>query len=62
MVKDVIAANEKVALNEKEIAVLKEHFPTCFKSDGSFDLLRFSEFLKNESLMVHSIYCVFQNF
>lgn len=26
MVKDVIAANEKVALNEKEIAVLKELF------------------------------------
>ena len=56
MVKDVIAANEKVALNEKEIAVLKEHFPTCFKSDGSFDLLRFSEFLKNDIDISHEGY------
>lgn len=56
MVKDVITENEKVALNEKEIAILKEHFPTCFKSDGSFDLLRFSEFLKNDIDISHEGY------
>lgn len=48
MIKDIIAANEHTAPNALEIQVLKKYFPSCFKSDGSFDLVRFSEFLKDK--------------
>lgn len=48
MIKDIISANERVTYNQTEIAVLKEHFPSCFRSDGSFDIVRFSEFLKDK--------------
>lgn len=48
MVKDIMRANETATLNQKELEVLNEYFPTCFHSDGSFDLMRFSEFLNNK--------------
>ena len=48
MIKDTVAANEQVLPNDKEMAVLKEHFPGCFHSDGSFDLERFKEFLSDK--------------
>ena len=32
----------------KEISVLREHFPACFKRDGSFDIGRFNEFLSDK--------------
>ncbi len=48
MIKDIIAANETAAPNDREIAVLKEHFPTCFNEDGSFDIKRFREFLSDK--------------
>lgn len=48
MIKDTMAANEQVLPNDKEMAVLKEHFPGCFHSDGSFDLERFKEFLSDK--------------
>ena len=48
MIKDTMAANEQVLPNDKEMAVLKEHFPGCFHSDGSFDLDRFKEFLSDK--------------
>ncbi len=48
MIKDIIQDNENVTPNDKEMAILREHFPSCFKSDGSFDLVRFSEFLKDK--------------
>ena len=47
MIKDIEKSNENVTINDKEIAVLKEHFPACFKNDGSFDLERFKEELKD---------------
>lgn len=34
--------------NEKEIRILKEHFPACFSSDGSFDIERFKEYLSDK--------------
>ena len=37
MIKDIIAANEAVTPNQKEMEILREHFPVCFHSDGSFD-------------------------
>ena len=47
MIKDTIAANEAVPPNSREMAVLKDTFPSCFHPDGSFDLDRFKEFLGN---------------
>lgn len=48
MIKDIITANELVKPNQKEINILKENFPSCFRADGSFDMVRFSEFLKDK--------------
>lgn len=48
MIKDIIAANEAVTSNEKQIAVLREHFPACFSADGSFDIERFKEYLSDK--------------
>lgn len=56
MIKDIEKNNEKVAINDKEIAVLKEYFPACFKKDGSFDIERFKEELKDKVDVVHEGY------
>lgn len=48
MIKDIMNANEKITPNSREMAVLKEHFPSCFKADGSFDIERFKEFLSDK--------------
>lgn len=56
MIKDIEKDNENVAINDKEILVLKEHFPACFKVDGSFDLERFKEELKEKVDIVHEGY------
>ncbi len=48
MIKDVWENNENATANKKEITVLKEHFPACFKEDGSFDLERFKEYLSED--------------
>lgn len=56
MIKDIEKNNEKVTINTKEIAILKEHFPACFKNDGSFDIERFKEELKDKVDIVHEGY------
>lgn len=56
MIKDIMAANETVTPNQKEMKILHEHFPSCFTSDGSFDLVRFSEFLKDKIDISHEGY------
>lgn len=56
MIKDIINKNEQTTPNMKELAVLREYFPQCFKSDGSFDLVRFSEFLKDKVDINHEGY------
>lgn len=48
MIKDIIVANETVTPNQKELQILRENFPSCFHTDGSFDMVRFSEFLKDK--------------
>ena len=40
MVKDSIQQNENTHPNSRQLVVLKEHFPACFKADGSFDVER----------------------
>lgn len=56
MIKDTIAANEAVMPNSREIAVLKDTFPSCFHADGSFDLDRFKEFLSDQVSVVNEGY------
>ena len=56
MIKDIITANELVKPNQKEINILKENFPSCFCADGSFDMVRFSEFLKDKIDISHEGY------
>ena len=48
MVKDIMSSNETITPNDKEMAILKEHFPACFASDGSFDIERFKEYLSDK--------------
>lgn len=48
MIKDIMTANEEVLPNSREMAVLKENFPSCFHKDGSFDIERFKEFLSDK--------------
>ncbi len=48
MIKDILAKNDTVAPCSKEIDILKEHFPGCFQTDGSFDIVRFQECIKNK--------------
>lgn len=49
MIRDIMTSNEEVTSNGREMAVLRENFPSCFNADGSFDLVRFSEFLKDKA-------------
>lgn len=48
MVKDTMSMNEDVLPNSREVAVLKENFPSCFRLDGSFDIERFREYLSDK--------------
>ena len=56
MIKDTIAANEAVTPNSREMAVLKDTFPSCFHADGSFDIERFKEFLSDKISVVNEGY------
>jgi len=56
MIKDIMAANESVTPNAKEIAVLREHFPACFAADGSFDIERFKEYLSDKVAVTNEGY------
>ena len=48
MIKDTIAENERINVNDKDIAALKQHFPGCFKKDGSFDVEKLAIRLKDK--------------
>ena len=56
MIKDTWEKNENVSANKKEITVLKENFPACFKEDGSFDIERFKEYLSEDINVVNEGY------
>lgn len=47
MIKDIIEANNNVAVGAKEIEILKEHFPACFRN-GAFDVERLKEYIKDK--------------
>lgn len=48
-----MSANESVLPNTRQMEVLKENFPACFKEDGSFDIERFKEYL-NDKLTIRN--------
>jgi len=48
MVKDIMTSNESVLPNNREMDILHEHFPSCFTTEGSFDIERFKEFLSDK--------------
>ena len=48
MIKDIITANEGVTPNSREMTALRENFPSCFHTDGTFDIERFKEFLSDK--------------
>lgn len=56
MIKDIMTANESIAPNSREMEILKEHFPACFHRDGSFDLVRFQEFLSDKVTVTNDGY------
>jgi type III restriction enzyme/adenine-specific DNA-methyltransferase len=56
MFKAISAANDKVAPNGREIAALREHFPSCFGADGSFDMELFGELLGGSVQIGHEGY------
>lgn len=48
MIRDIVKENKSVTPNSREIEALKENFPSCFHSDGSFDIVRFKKFLSDK--------------
>lgn len=56
MIQDIKDQNEDVTINSRQIAVLKEYFPACFSADGSFDITRFQEEIKDKADIVHEGY------
>jgi len=48
MIKNIMAGNETVLPNSKEMIVLRENFPSCFTAEGTFDIERFKEFLSDK--------------
>ena len=56
MIQDILSNNENIHINDKQIAALKEHFPSCFSADGSFDIERFQEEIKDKTEITHEGY------
>jgi adenine-specific DNA-methyltransferase len=56
MIKDTLQQNEDLVPNDKQLAALKEHFPACFKQDGSFDLERFKAAIADKTNVVQEGY------
>ncbi len=56
MIQDIKDHNDDLTISSRQIAVLKEHFPACFSADGSFDITRFQEEIKDHADIVHEGY------
>lgn len=56
MIKDTIQQNENITPNSQQLAVLKAHFPACFKTDGSFDIERFKAEIATSTNVVQEGY------
>ncbi len=56
MIKDIESKNDNVKIYNKEIAILKEHFPSCFKKNGDFDIELFKGIFKDKIDFIHEGY------
>lgn len=56
MIKDILQENEQINPNSKQLAVLKENFPSCFKADGSFDIERFKSEISGHTQVIQEGY------
>ena len=48
MIKQIIDKNSEVKPNSKKMEALKAYFAGCFTKEGSFDIERFKEMMKDE--------------
>ena len=48
MIKQIIDKNAEVKPNSKKLEALKEYFAGCFTKEGTFDIERFKEMMKDE--------------
>ncbi|MBP3213330.1 MAG: site-specific DNA-methyltransferase [Bacteroidaceae bacterium] len=48
MIKQIIDKNTEVKPNSKKLEALKEYFAGCFTKEGTFDIERFKEMMKDE--------------
>ena len=56
MIKDILQQNESVHANDEQLSALREHFPACFKQNGSFDLERFKETIADKTNIIQEGY------
>jgi adenine-specific DNA-methyltransferase len=56
MIKDILDRNDDQQANDKQLSVLKEHFPACFKKDGSFDMERFKTEIADKTNTINEGY------
>lgn len=56
MIKKILDKNAEVNPNDREMAVLRENFPSCFRADGTFDIERFQEYLTDKVAISHEGY------
>lgn len=56
MIKDILEQNENTKANDKELDVLKAHFPSCFNANGSFDITRFKAAIADKTDVVNEGY------
>ena len=56
MIKDILNQNENISPISQQLEVLKEHFPACFKADGSFDIERFKTEIADKTNVVQEGY------
>lgn len=48
MIKQIIENNAEVKPNSKKLEALREHFAGCFTAEGTFDIERFKDMMKDE--------------
>lgn len=56
MIQDIRDRNDSQQANDKQLDVLKEHFPACFKKDGSFDIDRFKAEIADKTDVINEGY------
>jgi adenine-specific DNA-methyltransferase len=56
MIKEILERNDDLQANDKQLAILKEHFPACFKKDGTFDVERFKAEIADKTEIVSEGY------